>query len=617
MPRIDIELTSSRPDGSWTWRAAGARQPKGTLDGSLLHAGAKPGEVVRADVEVDVDGMTVTAVLPPKTKRPEGERLEVVGPPARERPDVSVERAPRRPGDRGDRDLLGEGRGPGPGPRRERERERDRSAGGPARPASGAPRREGGGPTRPGGPGAGRRGGPAGERGDRDRGERGDRDRGRPPRERPSRPAAAAAAGPPAPPPRPRPKRLHAGRVHRDAVLASLPPEERPIAEQVLRAGIPGVRQALEEQNAAARAAGAPEVKTDALVALAESLLPRLRAAEWRDRAEAAVGQVDELALRDLRALVVGSEAAGRDESSRDLAGRLRQALEDRSARERDAWLDEITGALDAGRVVRALRSSARPPEPGVRFPAELAERLGTAASEAMAPDAAPDRWAAVLDAVTTSPVRRVVRPRGLPQSAPPELLQAARQVADRVPGLVALVGPAAQPASAAAGGVGRPRRPGGAPPGAGPVGRSRPGPGARRTSRPPGGPAPRIGPPPEADAAGGSAARPSVPSAEPRAVPEPAGQPAENSTADDEPAGPADAHPAAPDGADGAGERAENPPAPVEPAAAAAGEPAAPGSTVESVGPAPGSTVESAGPAGGGRSGDDGDDAVLVEELG
>src|ERR687885_1681878 len=79
MPRIDIELTSSRPDGSWTWRAAGARQPKGVLDGSLLHAGAKPGEVVRADVEVDVDGMTVTAVLPPKTKRPDAGRLELVG----------------------------------------------------------------------------------------------------------------------------------------------------------------------------------------------------------------------------------------------------------------------------------------------------------------------------------------------------------------------------------------------------------------------------------------------------------------------------------------------------------------------------------------------------------
>ena len=37
--RIEIELTSSAPDGSWTWRAAGAREPRGVLDGSILPAG--------------------------------------------------------------------------------------------------------------------------------------------------------------------------------------------------------------------------------------------------------------------------------------------------------------------------------------------------------------------------------------------------------------------------------------------------------------------------------------------------------------------------------------------------------------------------------------------------
>ena len=37
MPRrIDIELTSSREDGSWTWRAAGAKEPRGTVPGGVL-----------------------------------------------------------------------------------------------------------------------------------------------------------------------------------------------------------------------------------------------------------------------------------------------------------------------------------------------------------------------------------------------------------------------------------------------------------------------------------------------------------------------------------------------------------------------------------------------------
>src|SRR5918992_804670 len=73
MPRrIEVELTSARDDGSWTWRAAGARQPKGVLDGSLLPGGAKVGDVLRADAEFDVDGITVVAVLPPREARPEG-----------------------------------------------------------------------------------------------------------------------------------------------------------------------------------------------------------------------------------------------------------------------------------------------------------------------------------------------------------------------------------------------------------------------------------------------------------------------------------------------------------------------------------------------------------------
>ncbi|MFP5317563.1 MAG: hypothetical protein ACLGI2_04635 [Acidimicrobiia bacterium] len=469
MPRIEIELTSSRPDGTWTWRAAGARQPKGALDGAILPEGSKVGEVMRAEVTVDVDGMTVTSVAPAKTKKPDVGRLEVIGPPQRERPDVTVERTSRPGrderdrdrGDRGDRRERGPRRdGERAGPRRDGERggERggDRGGAGPRRdgdragagPGGGGPRRERSGPSRPPGPSR-----PAGGA-------------DRPERSRPPRDRSAERSGPPPPAARPRPKRLNAGRVHREAVIESLPPEQRPIAEQVLRGGVPAVRQAIEEQNAAARASGAPEVRADALVALAEGLLPKLRAAEWRDRADAAIGQLDEIGLRDLRALVVGADVAARDEESRELASRLRQALEERSTKERDAWLAEIGEALDAGRVVRALRSSCRPPEPGARFPTELAERLSTAASEAMAPDVAPDRWAAVLEAVTSSPVRRMVKPLGLPEP-PGNLLQVARQAADRVPGLGPLVGAGPPPAIGARRPAPppRPRPPSAAPP--------------------------------------------------------------------------------------------------------------------------------------------------------
>src|SRR5256885_15711462 len=102
--RIEVELTSEREDGTWTWRAAGARQPKGVLDGSLLYDGAKVGDVVRADADFEVDGIFITAVLPPKADgRREPERLQPPGPrtPQEGVPPPLLRRAPRGRG-RGD-----------------------------------------------------------------------------------------------------------------------------------------------------------------------------------------------------------------------------------------------------------------------------------------------------------------------------------------------------------------------------------------------------------------------------------------------------------------------------------------------------------------------------------
>ena len=397
--RLEIELTSSRDDGTWTWRAAGARQPKGVLESTVLPEGVKVGDILRVEAEQNIDGINVTTVLPSKAKSREPERLEMIAKP--EGPLVSASLTGR---DRDERRGRGEGRRPPRGergergdrpPRRDRDRDRDRSARPAARDGGGPPRRAGGG-------------------------------RPAPTEDRPARP---------------RPKRLHAGRTHRDALIATLPPEQVPVAEQLLKGGIPAVRQAVQAQNEQAKGSSSPEINAEPLVALAEELLPRLKAAEWRDRAEAAVTQADEVSLRDLRAVVAGADTVARDTESRDLAAKLRDALERRSTAERQAWADEVSSALDDGRVVRALRISGRPPEAGARFPNELADRLSEAAGAAMGPDAAPDRWAAVLDAVAGSPVRTSVKPAGLPPEPGEDLLKTARQAATRVPALAPLLG--------------------------------------------------------------------------------------------------------------------------------------------------------------------------------
>src|SRR5436853_55492 len=75
--RIDIELTSARPDGSWTWRAAGAREPRGVLDGSLLPAGSKAGNVVKAEAEFELDGITILSVVNGREKAVKSGLLEL------------------------------------------------------------------------------------------------------------------------------------------------------------------------------------------------------------------------------------------------------------------------------------------------------------------------------------------------------------------------------------------------------------------------------------------------------------------------------------------------------------------------------------------------------------
>ncbi len=395
------------------------------LDGQLLPSGAKTGDVLRAEADFDVEGITVISVLPPKGSRKEPERLELLGGSSFE--PVTQTLAART--DRPRRD------------RRERDRDRPDSRDRRSRPDGGD--RAGRGPARDRPP---RSGPDSGERRDRPSG-----DTGRPRREGGERargPRPERAPRPPRPvvpelPMRPKPKRLRPVRTHRNAVVAELPPEQKAVAEQVLRGGVPAVRQALEEQNAQLRAEGKPEVPPAGVVSLAEELLPRLRVAEWLDRAEGALKDVDELDLRDLRSVVVAADdpAVARDESTRDVAARLKDALANRQDKEHQDWLADIDAALGVGRVVRALRLSSRPPKAGVRFPPELAGRLGQASLASLTADASSDRWIAVLEALAYSPVHATVVPPAPPAVVTDELRATVKRLASLVPDVAKLFG--------------------------------------------------------------------------------------------------------------------------------------------------------------------------------
>lgn len=397
--RIDIELTSRQDEGkTFTWRAAGARQPKGAADASLFPESAEVGDEFRVDTEMDVDGIRVTQVIPPKGKEPKKvETLELIT--RDDEPLVTEVRAERGRGrsDRGDR----------------------------------GPRRGGGG--RDGG--RGRKDGDRGPRGEGgDRGPRGEGGR-RGGNDRPRTPAK------PKLPPKPKPPRLKAGKTHRNALIDTLPEEQKAVAQELLRGGLQAVRTGLEKQNEQRKVEGQDPIDEGPIVTLAEELLVKVRAAEWRDRAEAALEQSETVDLRDLRTVVTASDGAAKDDETRALAAKVRTALNERLDADQQAWVAEVVEMLDDDRVVRALHLSSRPPKAGAPLPAPVALRLVEAANASMSSETSPDRWSYILEALAHSPVRRQVVPVSLPGTVSDELKATIARHGSRLPEIAQIFG--------------------------------------------------------------------------------------------------------------------------------------------------------------------------------
>jgi hypothetical protein len=397
--RIEIELTSKRPDGTWTWRAAGAREPRGEVVDSVVPAGSSVNDVMRADVETDLDGSRVLSITPPKAKNVRTGLLEIL-PSTRAFEPVTQQLAKK--GSRGGDDRKG--------PRRER-KDGDK---------------------------------PRGERkeGDRARGDRKEGAEGRT-----DRPRRQFFDAPPELPQRPKAKRIRPLRVNVDAVLAELPEAHRTIAETVLNGGVPAVRAAIEEQNRIAFEAGKEKVPAEGLLQIAEQLLPRLRVAEWRDKAISAESIIHDIDLRDLRSIVVtADQLVAIDEDTRALVAKMRQGLVIRQETETKNWLDDVAAATSVGRVVRALRLSSQPPKAGVPFPAPLAAQIVAATVAGLTTDAPSERWIALLEAAAFSPIHAKVLPAAVPTVISEDLTKTVTRLGPLMPQIAALFGIAVDP---------------------------------------------------------------------------------------------------------------------------------------------------------------------------
>ena len=203
--------------------------------------------------------------------------------------------------------------------------------------------------------------------------------------------------------------------THRNALLATLSPEQLPVAEQLLRGGIPSVRAAIETQNKNASAQGRPTVDPATIERIAEDLLARTNLATWKDRAAGGIGAGKELRLRDLRAIVTSAKTVTLDDEARTQLKELQGTLHQRVEALRAQWSERLDRAIDAGDVAEALTLVGRPPDVSTRVSAEVAAKVIALTSEFLRADQEPEKWRAVVELAVDTSIRRNVKPSGIP----------------------------------------------------------------------------------------------------------------------------------------------------------------------------------------------------------
>jgi hypothetical protein len=393
MAKIEVEITSQREDGDWTWRALGAREPKGTVDASLLPTDSTVGSQFSVETEYFLDGIAVTKVFDKKQTSEKGEILEILGSGKQNDPVTtqlaknkkrkpSSKRSPSSKTQKNERNNSSKAQKNEGNKDKKSFVQKDKSASNTSR----KPRNE---------------------------------------KKRQNDPQY------------PKSKRLRAKRRHRNEALKSLPDDLKRIAEILLQNGLPGLRDSIASQNELAKKAQEPEIPEDLLLKLAEQIYPGLRTAEWLDRADAALRGVESVDLRDIRSVIVASENVQKNNDVKSLAEELKEGFNKRVETDQKNWLKEVISTLKEGRVVRALRLSSRPPKAGFPLPEDLLNALTKATNEALAADVTQSRWGIIAEAAAFSPVHDRVVPEGVPENPNEELIKIVRRISTKVPSIV------------------------------------------------------------------------------------------------------------------------------------------------------------------------------------
>jgi hypothetical protein len=194
-----------------------------------------------------------------------------------------------------------------------------------------------------------------------------------------------------------------------------LSPEQLPVAEQLLRGGMPSVRAAVAEQNKNASTQGRPTIDSGTIDRIAEDLLPKTTLAMWKDRAAGALGAGKELRLRDLRAVVTSAKTTTLDDEARTQLKALQIALTARLEVLRTQWTEKLDAAMKSSNVAEALRLVARPPDMSTRVSSETATALVALVSAALTAEQNVATWTELVNLTVDTSIRRNVKPLGIP----------------------------------------------------------------------------------------------------------------------------------------------------------------------------------------------------------
>ncbi|MDE0268997.1 MAG: hypothetical protein OXI96_08185 [Acidimicrobiaceae bacterium] len=430
--KLEVELTSQRADGVWTWRASGARLPKGTVAGELVPDSAEVGSVLIADTSADIDGLTVIGLSALKKREEPKNRLELIAGSSDFTPSTQL-LAFNNNDSRRKRSAKRQSKSGTPGRTRNRYKKHDRSDRKQDRGTKASHRAADDNKSSSTSKHSGKQDSKQGNTPEDNR-KTSKKTHRHENKRKPRRADKKYYFEQQFP-------RLKPKRKHRSAALNTLPKEQHQLAREILQGGVPKLRKTLARLNKKAAANNLPKIKTDALLTLGERLAPELKAAEWRDRVDAALAGIDFLDLRDIRSVVVAADYAARTKEARSLAKQLKSALTSRIESDHNKWLAGLSVAIQEGRTVRALRLSTRPPKAGSLLPHDIHERLAELASKDLSSDTSHQRWDTVLSAVAFSPVRQHVIPVGIPEKSDEKLLNKIRKLAHQVPHIAKMFG--------------------------------------------------------------------------------------------------------------------------------------------------------------------------------